>query len=776
MAFQVNPQNLKLAVGEIADVDVSRGPANEPARFASSDLEVVEVTPQNRLIGKKTGKATVTVSRGDQTAKVDVEVEAAAYQGIALEPAEISVRVDDVAALRAMGRIDEDTQVEIDPKLLEWVRFPTGDYLEVNREALDVRGLKPTGEDFKTLTVRLGEHEATAKVRVIPGPLTLALEPAEAVELPVGQKQPLKVYASYGNGERVEVPADRVEWLADPVKGLTLSDGAVTALQPDAGPLVVKVRYQGQTSNEVQIKSGIRVPVRLTLAANPAQLPAGETGQVVLSGQSPGGMPVALDMSGVEYVSNDPNILEVNSKMGGFRAIAPGTVTVTATHPVSRDPAMTEIQVTAAPQPKKPAQPQGVRLITKAPQPIVLPVGVVFVDLRVEADIDGKPQDVTLDSIITVEGGSESAAVAVRNNSLVGIRPGEATVKAEFAGQTAENTLAFKVTETLELDAIQVGPPSVTLGVGENTRLEAVGYLKGQAVGMVTEHPAIQWKSRSPDVVRVEGPLVSALAEGPGGVTAQFKNIISDPAEIRVVGNSGLTEQLTVQPASVTLYPGESVEVGRDVKVFRGDADLSRLATVSPANPDVISYDEATRRLTAGLPGRTRVTVVVGQKTAELDVTVLTEAPPVAGGHVVIEPASGVVAVGERLPLQVYLITKDGRADQYDRLGPVGQFRCQHRENVRRSRARRVAGPGDRHRANRWMRTAPPPRPSMCEIWNSPAWRCGPGHLTCPSGKGCGTKFTPWVRPVAGCWATIPNSKSPTNILTAARKPWAFRT
>ncbi len=318
VAFQVNPQNLKLAVGEIADVNVSRGTGNGEARFACSDPDVVEITPRNRLIGKKPGKATVTVSRGDQKAKVEVEVETMAFRGLALEPAEVSVRVDDVAALRAMGRLDGDAQVEVDPKILDWVRFPAGDYVEVNREALDVRGLKPTGDDFKTLTVRLGEHDATAKVRVIAGPVTLALEPAEPVELPVGQKQPLTVYASYGNGERVEVPADRVEWLWDKVDGLTLSNGEVTAEESDAGPLLVKVRYQGQTSNEVQIKSGIRVPVRLALAANPSQLPVGETGQVVLSGQSPGGMPVDLDLGGVEYVSKDPTILEVDPKTGGF--------------------------------------------------------------------------------------------------------------------------------------------------------------------------------------------------------------------------------------------------------------------------------------------------------------------------------------------------------------------------------------------------------------------------------------------------------------------------
>ncbi len=324
--WQVHPQNLKLAVGEIADIDVPRG-GTEETRMASSARDVVEVTPKNRLVGKKPGKAQITVSQGDQKATVQVEVAMVAFRGLALDPSEVSVRVDDVVALRLLAKTDADTQVEVDPQLqfLEWVEFPEGDYLEFNREALDVRRLRATGDEPKTLMVRLGKHEATAKIRVIPGPLELSLrskgskEIKGEIEVPMGQSQDLEVFATYGNGKEVKVPADRVEWLAPQTEGLTLQKGKVTADKPQAGPLVVSVKYQGQTSNEVQIRAGHAGPIKFSLAANPAKLPVQNTGQLILSGKTPGGEDVQLDMAGVKFASEDESIVTVDPITGGFR-------------------------------------------------------------------------------------------------------------------------------------------------------------------------------------------------------------------------------------------------------------------------------------------------------------------------------------------------------------------------------------------------------------------------------------------------------------------------
>lgn len=656
----VYPQNLKLAVGEIADIDLPRGPSAN-TRLSSSDLNIVEVTPHNRLIGKSPGKATVTVGRGDQKGSINVEVAAVPFQGIDFDPSEVSVRVDDVVALRVVGRIDEDTQVELDPQLLEWVQFPTDDYLELNRDPLDVRGLQPTGNDHKTLVVRLNEHEATAKVRVIPAPLTLALEPAGPIELPQGQTKKLKVIATYGNGNREEIPADRVKWNADPLSGLTLREGLITAEEPNVGPMMVSVSFQGQKSNEVEIRTAASAPVRLALAANPATLAVGENGGLELTAQTPGGQDVSLDMTDVKFESGDESLVEVDPRTGGFRAKQLGTVTVTATHPASSQPVSAKIQVTAAPKPPSPIAPESVQLVTEQSQPIALPIGVGFTDFKVMANLNGESTDVTIAATLIVQGDPMSATVQVRDGKIYAIRAGEATVKAEFNGKTTENELRFNAIDEFKIDRIALTPSRVNLTTNESTRLVAEGFLGGRSVGIITDRSGIEWISADENIAAIQGPTVTALSPGTTQVTAKLDDVVSNPVEVAVTRSGIPGGILKVEPSIVTLQPNESVEVGRNVRVFRNDTDMSRQAAVSSANSDIVSYDEATGSLKAGSPGKTRVTFVVGNQTADLDVVVLSEPIQTAGGRLIIEPGSGILAVGERLPLRVTLITANGK-------------------------------------------------------------------------------------------------------------------
>ena len=111
---------------------------------------------------------------------------------------------------------------------------------------------------------------------------------------------------------------------------------------------------------------------------------------------------------------------------------------------------------------------------------------------------------------------------------------------------------------------------------------------------------------------------------------------------------------------AAAMRPSDSWLTTRGVRVFRGDADLSRQAKAASANAEIVSYDEETHTIKAGLPGTTRVNFAVGDQIAELEVTVLAEAAPTTGGRVVIEPGSGTIAVAERLPLEVFLITAEG--------------------------------------------------------------------------------------------------------------------
>ena len=74
---------------------------------------------------------------------------------------------------------------------------------------------------------------------------------------------------------------------------------------------------------------------------------------------------------------------------------------------------------------------------------------------------DGKKRDVTTSAAFRIDGDPAGAAVAVRDGRLVGVKEGQALVRAEYEGMASANELAINVTATLEIDEIKVThPPS----------------------------------------------------------------------------------------------------------------------------------------------------------------------------------------------------------------------------------------------------------------------------------------------------------------------------
>ena len=665
----VTAESLILSVGEVADIP-GVSPSPSPAQLTSTSPEIARISETNRVVGVSVGECSVEVVRGDQKHVVKVSVESKPFQSIAVLPSRVSVRVDDSAQLRVVANVDDATQVEIAPDTLEWSRFPRPDYADVDKGALTVTGVKATTGAGELLTVRFHDHEASAEVQVIAPPFSLELTPTGSLELPVGQQTQLQVSAIYENGRRAQVPHDRVEWVSDPVDGFTLQSGQVTAKEPNK-QLSVSVRYEGQESNKVQIKSVTLVPPTLQVTASPSPVAVDGAGQLAVTATSPSGRPVVLDPGGLSFESGDESLLLVNPATGSFRAIAEGQVTVTARHSAASDAATTQVRI--QPRPVTPtATPKTVRIVTDQPQPIVLPVGVAFDDFRVEVVLeDGTTQNVTGEALLHVQDDPADASVAIVNGRPVGVRPTRAIelrdsadaeqglVQAEHGGVTSQNGLKFVVTADLDIDAIQLAPTNVTLAVNENTKLEAIGFQAGRRVGIITNGGQIEWRSGQESVAMTDGPTVTGLGAGTATVSAHWRDVVSVPATDVSVVDESPRDLLLVDPSRLFLRAGESIRIGTDIVVRRGGGDFSDEAIVVPASRDIVAYNDDSRTLQGVVPGKTWVTFVVGDQTATADIEV---APPISrqDARIVLEPSGGILAVGELLNLRALLITADG--------------------------------------------------------------------------------------------------------------------
>ena len=342
--FEARPKQLQLAVGEVAPVQVISA-ATDPVRLSSSDPSVVEVLPERRLVGRAPGKAKVTVSQEARAADVDVEVRLDEVKAIAFVPARVSVPVDGSSPLRLIGQ-GAGGQIELAPDRIVWKDLPNAAYAELDLKTLEVRGRQPTGATPQRLTAGYGSLEAAAEVDVVAPSVQVELTPAGPLLLPVGMTAQLHAWARYGDGRRVEIAPERLQWKLDPagVQGIELQEqsGTVRATEPGAGPISVLARYQGSDSSPVEVRS-TDAPFALELQADRALIVVNDAGQLRVT--SPQGTAQDLGLEGAQFESSDPKVLEVQKDSGHYRALAPGKVTVTATHPKAQAPAKREFQV-----------------------------------------------------------------------------------------------------------------------------------------------------------------------------------------------------------------------------------------------------------------------------------------------------------------------------------------------------------------------------------------------------------------------------------------------
>ena len=672
--LQVTPEKLEMVVGQIIDLKVEP-PSDEPVRITSPDPAVVEITKQNRLIARSQGAVDVRVSRANQSGTVEVTVAQSKFESIAVDPARVEVAVDDSIRTRVMAGIAADEssrKVEIAPDLLTCDQRPSARYAVFDPASMRLRGLMPTDPDSpQALAFGFRGHRCSAPVEVVLSPFDLALEPAGPIDLPLGQQMGLEGLATYKkSGRRVRVPAGRMTFDGrrppDSVPGLELRGNKVAALKSGAGPLEVYATYFDRQSPPVVFRSVDAQPVTLRLEVDRSERIVGETGRVILSGTaspaaggtaSSGHIDLVPDLA--EYTSSDPTVVKIDERTGAFRATAAGEATITASHLAAGEPVSLTLSVAEPPSDDRPV---AVRILTDQDQPLRFPVGAEFDDFYVEAEYaDGFTRLVTKKATLRTPEPPQDAVVAPHKGRLVGVRPGRTTISAEFEGVRSKDPLEAEVTATLDVDQIAVVPAKITLLPGETVAMDVVGY-KGvgedaRSVGIITGLGSIVWRSSDPQVARVEGRYLTGVNLGQGAVTAQLDGVVSQPAPVDVVRS--IADAMVIDRQSVRIRVGEGIRIGTDLLVSRGDMDISRQCTVTPALPGVVRYVPEIHSLVGVAPGASAVAFTFGDKLANAMVEVL-PAVGVIDGEVLVEPARGTLAPGQALDLRVLVVGPSG--------------------------------------------------------------------------------------------------------------------
>ena len=220
----------------------------------------------------------------------------------------------------------------------------------------------------------------------------------------------------------------------------------------------------------------------------------------------------------------------------------------------------------------------------------------------------------------------------------------------------SKTPLEAVVSAGVEADEIRAVPAAMTLLPGETMPIHAIGYKNGKSIGDVSGAGKVAWQSDNKRTVRIEGEAITALRPGEANVAARFGSLTSQPAKVKVV--AAIADSLRTDPKTIRLRVGEEAQVGADVAVFRGDADVSQLCKMTSLRPGCVRCLPETRSLLGVSPGVSEVAFTLGDKLCNMTV----EVAPAGGaieGDVRVDPASVVLAPGQTEPLRVWVGSVD---------------------------------------------------------------------------------------------------------------------
>jgi len=587
---EVRPEVLELVVGEIADI-AYLSPSRERVHLTSSAPRIVDVTDDNRVVGRAVGQAQVSVLQGGQIlGTVDVNVSHADFQAISIDPGSIGVAVDGVLRPRVYGWIqgaDGLRAAELAPQFLTPEKVPSPVYADFNRYNLELRGVQPTKPKLpQLLALALGPKKASAPVEVIIAPCRLEVTPVGPINLPVGQLMRLQGWATYTGGRCVQVPAERMRWASEEkaLPGLRLYGDRIGAIQPGVGPLTVYASYFNRESNRVLFNSIEADPnVRLAIEVDRDLRLAGEPGLAILSASGPTG-DVELVPELAAFKSSDEKTVKIGEKTGSFTAGAVGEATLTAAHPAGKDPATRRLKV---------CDPAKARLVFDPPGASVAVNERALLPLFLLAEDGGKSERAAMEGAGVGYYIARPEAVRWLPPVLTGLSPATPfELSASYAPWLRRSASAKVEVTAAQATVLRVTPDAVTLA-------------PGQAVPLGVEQqvdPAGPWQEVRPDAVTWKVP--------PGLVW-------TPPTE-------GLRPTVGV---------AEGVKGNLSLEAKVGELTAAAEVTSKESGPDL--GDPTARLFLEREPGGTYLAVGRQQR-----YTILVERPAAAGAPGAVEPAA----------------------------------------------------------------------------------------------------------------------------------------
>lgn len=533
--------------------------------WSVEDQAIATVAQDGTITAKENGTTTVTATCGDKTASATVIV-TSELQSISLNKETLELAKGQEETLIVSYNPVDTT----DPKDVVWTS--SNEAVAIVNENGTVTAVA-NGDAIITATC--GDKTATCAVNVSTKLQSISLD-KETMELNKGTTEKLTVrYLP----EDTTDPKNVVWTSSNEAVATVAQDGTVTAVAPGQATIVATCGNK-TASCAVEVKSPLTA---ISIGEDIAELlPKQEV--VVSVVYTPED---TTDDKTVVWTSSDESIATV--KNGKITAIAPGTVTITATCGTITD----SITVTVP----------EVHMDSIA---IKEPNATIAKNETKTLEVVYYPENTTDDRKVTWTVDDETIATVSEDGTVTAIAPGTATITATCGDKTATAT----ITVVVPLTSISLDKENARIEKGTTTALTVLYNPED-----TTDAKDVVWTSLNPSVATVdENGVVTALASGTAVIKAQ-------------VGDKTATCTVTV------FVPLTGIEIKEETELQKGQTETLTVTflpedttemltpTWTSSNPEVATVS-ADGTIQALKEGTATITVTVGSFVKTCQVTV----------------------------------------------------------------------------------------------------------------------------------------------------------
>ena len=328
--LSIKPKNSVLSVGESAQLSVAGtygdGTTNDQTaqvQWASSDASIALVSSTGVLHAKAVGAASISASIQGLTASIDIKVNSAAPNLIAITPNPVALTVGQSVQLTVTATLTDGTFEDVTRRVTWTISDPS--IIAIDSSGL-VTALKAGKSGFSASVSGTGVITETNTAMVAPEVLNVLDISAEHPSMPVGTSQQLSVLGNYSDGTVKDLTAAAV-WSSTPTSIVSIAvGGQATALA--LGTTTVSAVVDGI---EAVLKVNVSEPVlsSIVIAPSSPRILAGKSVQFRAIGTLSDGSTSDLAHSATWTVEN-PRLLEIDPGGNAIGLVA-GVTTINAT-------------------------------------------------------------------------------------------------------------------------------------------------------------------------------------------------------------------------------------------------------------------------------------------------------------------------------------------------------------------------------------------------------------------------------------------------------------